>query len=811
MADIKIKNSTDDNNNDNNQPSVPLVDLLGTTIIQNNQGDDNEISVAELARTKKTIVLYFSAHWCPPCRGFTPTLSEAYAKYKSSRSSSNENGHEDDNGFELVFVSSDRDAEAFQEYHSEMSFPALPYESRDIKTKLSEKFRVNGIPHLVAVDASTGEESSVNAAVGDLRSFIIQHGAASFPLCPSHIQKIKAEAEKKQVDALEKLTASPIMVSIPPSSTNDKTVEKTVEKNTTIKLGELLEQHEYIGLVFGDGDKTDATYNKIKEATNVLDDNKFIPVYMGWTEYGDQSDHSALWEQFYSVREDELTDEVRSTLIDVAGESMDCLTMMTIKSRGSGLCGLDGKCEPSGVPVIASIDKGLRVLCQFGSPAFPWDETAVRNAQQVKERRVNNLKERLAGFDFLRSESTDNSSSSLLMRGTSNKKEDTEDPQERKYVSVDDLLVSNEGDEDDSAVLGLYFSAHWCPPCRSFTPELLKEYEEIRTKMGVNSFEIVFVSFDRDERDFEEYCSSMVTPTTTEQWLSLEYSKSRELASDLTDVFGVEGFPSLVLLKRDGTILSNNARDSVSKYGADCFPWDAKSIKRGEEELLEKEEEDIESQRKQGDGVVVRRIVGPIGSIKYDATDRVLEFRNGCFSTAVLDETIVTHGVLYYEVEVLAIESGYPLAQFGFALRDAFEKTSDETGDGVGDNNKSWGICGFRKELWHDEECVPMVDPSSTCGWEIGDVVGFAVNVDVNKIAISKNGDWSKEAGCGVVFENRSLVEAGGDGGGINPGLSCRGLKVRLNVQEKDLCFLKPSEKVWQSSTDAPSENDTTK
>ena len=28
-------------------------------------------------------------------------------------------------------------------------------------------------------------------------------------------------------------------------------------------------------------------------------------------------------------------------------------------------------------------------------------------------------------------------------------------------------------------VVGIYFSAHWCPPCRSFTPELVKSYKNV--------------------------------------------------------------------------------------------------------------------------------------------------------------------------------------------------------------------------------------------------------------------------------------------------------------------------------------------
>mmetsp|Transcript_49528 Transcript_49528/g.105225 ORF Transcript_49528/g.105225 Transcript_49528/m.105225 type:complete len:784 (+) Transcript_49528:204-2555(+) len=780
-----------DINNDSKSSAVlPLVDLLGPTIISNKEG--GEISVADIARTKKTVVLYFSAHWCPPCRGFTPALSEAYAQYKGGKNGQQEEDGDDD-AFELVFVSSDSDAESFRDYHLEMTFPALPFESRDVEARLSEKFGVEGIPHLVAVDVSTGEEDSavMGAVGGDLHSFVALHGAAAFPLTSSHIREMKAEEEKKRVDALAKLAASSIVVSVPPSS-DEKTnghggddEKAAVEK---IEFGELLERYEHVGIVFGDGDPTDAAYEKIQVAAKAIGEDKFVPLYLGWSEYNGQSDHPALWERFHSVREEGLTNEARSTLSDVAGEKVDYLMMITIKSKGSGLCGMDGKCEASGTPVIVSVDKGLRALRQFGPAAFPWDEAAVNKAQEVKKRRVNGLKERLAEFDFLKTKEND-SNDGLLLKGSGDV--------ERKHVLVDNLLSSDEGED---AVLGLYFSAHWCPPCRAFTPELLKNYEEIRTQKGSNSFEVLFVSFDDEEKEFEDYYESMVTPGTKDQWLSLDYKKSRELANDLTEVFGVEGYPSLVLLKRDGTILSNNARSGVSQYGPGSFPWDADAIKRGKDELLKKEEEDVESQRKQG-RVVVRRIMGPVGSIKYDSADRLLEFNNS-FATAILDETIVTQGVLYYEVEIVEVDG---IAQFGFALRNALAKTNEPTGDGVGDDSKSWGVCGIREELWHNGDCIPMEDPSSTWGWEIGDVIGFAVNVDLRKIAISKNGNWSKEAGCGVVFDNLS---GAGDDSDIHPGLSAEGLKVRLNVQETDLCFSKPLEEVWEFNS--PSEGDTT-
>ena len=42
-------------------------------------------------------------------------------------------------------------------------------------------------------------------------------------------------------------------------------------------------------------------------------------------------------------------------------------------------------------------------------------------------------------------------------------------------------------------VIGIYFSASWCPPCRMFTPKLLAYREANKA-----DFEVVFVSSDRD-------------------------------------------------------------------------------------------------------------------------------------------------------------------------------------------------------------------------------------------------------------------------------------------------------------------------
>eukprot|EP00959_Pyramimonas_sp_CCMP1952_P226731 4740719-Pyramimonas_sp.AAC.1 len=57
--------------------------------------------------------------------------------------------------------------------------------------------------------------------------------------------------------------------------------------------------------------------------------------------------------------------------------------------------------------------------------------------------------------------------------------------------------ISVQSLKDAGTYIALYFSAHWCGPCRGFTPELIKTYNTL--KAAGKPFEIVFVSSDNDE------------------------------------------------------------------------------------------------------------------------------------------------------------------------------------------------------------------------------------------------------------------------------------------------------------------------
>jgi len=113
-----------------------LVELLGEKLLTK----DGEGSTAQLLSGKKAVALYFSGHWCPPCRGFTPQLAEWYKSDLQAK------------GLEVVFVSSDRDEDGFKSYFGEMPWLALPYSDRDRKNAISSKFKVQGIPTVVILD-----------------------------------------------------------------------------------------------------------------------------------------------------------------------------------------------------------------------------------------------------------------------------------------------------------------------------------------------------------------------------------------------------------------------------------------------------------------------------------------------------------------------------------------------------------------------------------------------------------------------------------------------------------------------------------
>merc|ERR1719197_765909 len=60
----------------------------------------------------------------------------------------------------------------------------------------------------------------------------------------------------------------------------------------------------------------------------------------------------------------------------------------------------------------------------------------------------------------------------------------------KSSVSLSDVVK-------DAPLVALYFSAHWCGPCRAFTPKLVTFVEMLQQEEGV-TLPVIFGSSDRD-------------------------------------------------------------------------------------------------------------------------------------------------------------------------------------------------------------------------------------------------------------------------------------------------------------------------
>jgi len=110
------------------------------------------------------------------------------------------------------------------------------------------------------------------------------------------------------------------------------------------------------------------------------------------------------------------------------------------------------------------------------------------------------------------------------------------------------------GDVLKGKMVALYFSAHWCGPCRQFTPVLKSFYEEL-TNLG-EPFEVVFISADRSLDEMYSYVEAHGSwyhlPTVGEtKW---------------NDKYKVEGIPCLVVIRPDGSVICADGSDDMAVW-----------------------------------------------------------------------------------------------------------------------------------------------------------------------------------------------------------------------------------------------------
>ncbi|XP_023349779.1 nucleoredoxin-like protein 2 [Eurytemora carolleeae] len=132
----------------------------------------------------------------------------------------------------------------------------------------------------------------------------------------------------------------------------------------------------------------------------------------------------------------------------------------------------------------------------------------------------------------------------------------------QQLLKKDGTVVSADSALADKKIIGFYFSAHWCPPCRLFTPALAEFYTDLVS--NGEPFEIIFISSDNSPEELMTYMKE-----SHGDWLAVQHGTV--LSQDLKKKFQVSGIPTLIILNRDNDLITKTGRSEVTEKGPLVF------------------------------------------------------------------------------------------------------------------------------------------------------------------------------------------------------------------------------------------------
>ena len=146
-------------------------------------------------------------------------------------------------------------------------------------------------------------------------------------------------------------------------------------------------------------------------------------------------------------------------------------------------------------------------------------------------------------------------------------------------------------------MVAVYFSASWCPPCRKFTPRLVKMYKSAAKKQGL---EIVLVSSDKTAKAMQSYMKKYSMP-----WYAVPFGDPAVAA--LKKELKATSIPRLVVFSSEGKVISGSAVRDVLSLGAkavdawkspDYKPAASKKVKKEDKSSSKKEDKSSEKKSK---------------------------------------------------------------------------------------------------------------------------------------------------------------------------------------------------------------------
>lgn len=96
------------------------------------------------------------------------------------------------------------------------------------------------------------------------------------------------------------------------------------------------------------------------------------------------------------------------------------------------------------------------------------------------------------------------------------------------------------------------FWATWCGPCVAEIPNVLQQYEKYHDK----GFEVIGISLDQDREALEKFVTEQKVP-----WpILFEKPEGDGWQHPLSTFYGISGIPTVILIGRDGNVITLNAR-----------------------------------------------------------------------------------------------------------------------------------------------------------------------------------------------------------------------------------------------------------
>lgn len=132
--------------------------------------------------------------------------------------------------------------------------------------------------------------------------------------------------------------------------------------------------------------------------------------------------------------------------------------------------------------------------------------------------------------------------------------------QEMKLIATDTQGEAFDLKDLQGKVVLVDFWATWCQPCLAEHEKL----EQVFAKYADHGFEIVGISLDRDRQQLDSFLEEHEVAWTT------LYADGGQ--SEAAEFYGIQSIPLMILIGRDGKVISNSANKDLERRLSELFP-----------------------------------------------------------------------------------------------------------------------------------------------------------------------------------------------------------------------------------------------